>query len=168
MKTIMQALREHTSSGKNKQAARKAAFTDACYGRAYFNVEDDVDIPSDFISLRLSSPAPNCAWCLEYVEEKDAVVQSGYWTPHSYMMGHKSCRDKKHPIEVWDQQVIDQDCNECKHFAASDEPMQGGSRYGTCTRTKKDTIAYPGGVYCSYPQHEACFEHRKPDPSLLK
>lgn len=138
----------------NKDSARKKAWIDCCYGRCDYSYGDDK------IPLIFNPPTTICRWCKNEIEEKDAVVQSGYWFP-SFYLGHKDCRVTGYAQDVYEQQLIDMDCNECKHFNATASTDSFGNRPGKCLKLNKTTYAYPAGQVCNAGLHDDCFEHRK-------
>ena len=156
MQTLRQAIAGHILSGRGRETANRLGFLDCCYGRAELSWGDGEKTPIIF-----TRPTTKCRHCGGDVTEDEAKVQAAYWTPGCYQIWHKSCHEQYHHIEVIDQQMIDKDCNECKHFKATEPVNRAGNRHGICVITGDATIAYPGGVYCSYPAHEECFEHRK-------
>lgn len=156
MKTIRQSIAQHVKAGRGKETANRLGFLDACYGRAELSWGEDEDVP-----IILSGITTKCRHCKEEVLEQDAKVQAAYWTPHHYQMWHNNCHEQHHKIEVIEQQTIDLDCNECVHFEAKEPTDKFGDRRGICKRTGLQTTAYPGGVFCNYPSHDECFEHRK-------
>ena len=114
----------------------------------------------DILPISISSVTTKCRHCKEVVNESDAKVQAAYWTPHHYVLWHNECHLKHHKQEVFEQQKIDKDCNECINFSATSSTDKNGNRFGICKKFNKDTTAYPGGQICMSPIHDDCFEHR--------
>lgn len=156
MISIRQAIARHIKDGRGKETASRLGFLDCCYGRAELSWGAGEEVP-----IVLSGITTKCRHCNEGVLERDAKVQAEYWTPHHYQLWHKDCHEKHYHPDVIEQQKIDMDCNECKHFEAKEPTDKQGSRYGVCRRSGAATTAYPGGTFCNYPTHEKCFEHRK-------
>lgn len=103
--------------------------------------------------------------------EVKPIKSQGYWTagtllcPRCYPNGIQST-----PEDVLEQQLIDADCNDCKHFQRGALVKQfvglgevviklgkeGQYFLGHCLKFDKPTKAFP----VHYTGHE-CFEHRK-------
>ena len=159
---LRQRIKQYETMGMAKEPARRRAFIDAHFG----DVEIDWDgetLPSVFIGLHERWFKPRiCAWCNQPLVSRDDVsVQKTYWTPHSYKIGHTQCCETGHKKDVYLQQCIDQDCNECLHFTATEPVTKHGDRYGVCKRDGTSVTGHPGGEYCTYPLHEHCFKHRR-------
>ena len=97
---------------------------------------------------------PICPECFANVGKNDACVVVTYWRS-MLRVCHKVCRDKYVREMVYECQLIDSDCNDCKHF---DRGVMIGSGVfsGRCKMFDKPTIGCPN--FCS---GMPCFEHRK-------
>jgi len=65
---------------------------------------------------------------------------------------------KLSPQDIIEMQIIDADCNDCRHFKRGAMVKVPGLKFfeGHCIKLDKPTRAYP----MQYTGHE-CFEHRK-------
>lgn len=164
MQTMRQAVAQYVKDGRGKETAYKLAFLDCCYGRVEYSWGDD-EIPC--VLTEVTKKCTHCNALSKHpdtnpdVAEDSAIVQRAYWTPSHFQLWHKDCHAKHYHLGVIEQQTIDMDCNECKHFEAKEQTDKAGGRRGICGRTGVATTAYPGGTFCNYPTHEQCFEHRK-------
>jgi len=113
----------------------------------------------ELIEKQYKQEIPSCIHCKKEIEKEDLQLQSTYWTPNRYMFWHKECHKNSWKDSVKECQLIDKDCNECKNFIPSGEYKQG-TRYGYCSKLDTETLAYPGGTYCSFFVHLNCFESR--------
>jgi len=137
----------------------KEIFKSLCYGR-------EVKVPESAV-FKYCRPGVVCRHCQKPIKEEDFAVHSGYWFPHTWYPCHKGCLSELAGTEAYDCQVIDADCNDCKHF----ERGKQVNASGTLSRTLFPAIGTKPG-YCSKrscnveatPNHCSnfpCFEHRK-------
>jgi len=95
-----------------------------------------------------------CRYCKGKVEKENAALTASYWSSGWYLC-HKDCKQRGEKEEAYECQIIDADCNDCKHFKRGDKTDKGIFE-GLCLKFNKQTKAYPN--YCS---SHACFEHRR-------
>lgn len=114
-----------------------------------------------------------CRYCNKPIEESDRVVTHSYWQGLPFDC-HKACKDAGVKQESLDCQLIDADCNDCKHFKRA---WQAEKRHewslnihqewivlthkpevwhGLCLKFNRPTEAYPN----KWTGRE-CFEHRR-------
>lgn len=115
-----------------------------------------------------------CRYCDLPIADSELVTTHSYWGGLPYPC-HKSCKAEGVKQEAYDCQVIDADCNDCKHYkrgvlaprVVSHLRKPDGSvvevshqpNYfigGRCLKFDKEVIAQPNK--CTL--HE-CFEHRR-------
>lgn len=115
----------------------------------------------------------NCRYCDLPVAESERATTHSYWQGLPFDC-HKSCKDAGVKQEAFDCQVIDADCNDCKHFKRGKiRPIQI-SRYknfrgemvevifkpeifdGHCLKFDRTTKAFPNKW-----SNLECFEHRR-------
>ena len=106
-----------------------------------------------------------CRYCEKPIEQEQSIRTLAYWqqTPD---VCHVACKQAGERQEALDCQVIDADCNDCKHFKRG---LVGVQRWaglgfvndttivaGHCLQYEKPTTAYPH----SWTGRD-CFEHRR-------
>lgn len=116
----------------------------------------------------------NCRYCgiVASVLEECAITFS-YWSAFPFVC-HKKCMDAGLKLEAFDCQVVDADCNDCKHFKRGQAAPKQVSRWknhkgewvetvynpeiwrGHCLKFDKPTLAFP--KFCT---GHPCFEHRR-------
>lgn len=113
----------------------------------------------------------NCYYCGIQMQLHEMVKTVGYWGGSPFEC-HKSCKDQGIKDDAYQCQLIDADCNDCKHFKRgevvkrwlsciengkpSKRLVNMGIIDGHCLKLDKPTQAQPNK--CSmYP----CFEHRR-------
>lgn len=112
-----------------------------------------------------------CRYCgLEIIS--DEVITHSYWGGFPFPC-HKSCMEAGIKQEAFDCQVIDADCNDCKHYKRGhlvypivsrlgtrdgvvEVSHQPNAFTGTCLKFNKPTLAQPN-KWSGF----ACFEHRR-------
>lgn len=57
----------------------------------------------------------NCRYCGQPIEAADLSTTYSYWGGFQFAC-HRKCKDAGIKSEAYDCQVIDADCNDCKHF----------------------------------------------------
>lgn len=57
----------------------------------------------------------NCRYCDKPVDESEATITHSYWQGVRFIC-HKACKDAGVKQEALDCQVIDADCNDCRHY----------------------------------------------------
>lgn len=118
-----------------------------------------------------------CRYCNQPVEPKDAVATYAYWdtgpkAQRQTFWCHARCKDDGIKQEAYDCQLIDADCNDCKHFQRgqleqrmlsclvdgkpSMRLVNMGFIHGHCLKFNRPTIAQPN----KWTGME-CFEHRR-------
>lgn len=99
-------------------------------------------------------PSKMCHVCKIPVADANFDIFSSYWH-QSWFPAHATCREPGMKIAAFHQQIVDADCNDCKHFARSK------GRDGTCKKFNRPAEANPN--FCSaWP----CFEHRKDEATI--
>ena len=94
-----------------------------------------------------------CRGCGGKLEKGDFVIGQTYWGG-LWAGSHAACKGWV-AEEAYECQVIDADCNDCKHFMRG-EKLWAGIFEGKCVKTGETVRAYPN--FCS---GHACFEHRR-------
>lgn len=56
-----------------------------------------------------------CRYCGNQVDELQATTTHSYWEGLPFVC-HKSCKDAGMKQEAFDCQIIDADCNDCRHY----------------------------------------------------
>lgn len=119
------------------------------------------------IARVLESSGSICRYCGQPVELVDAVITNSYWQGLPFIC-HRACKNEGVKQEALDCQVIDSDCNDCKHFKRGElihrESWESGRRVkvnthvftGHCLKLDKPTVARPM-IWTGMP----CFEHRR-------
>lgn len=93
-----------------------------------------------------------CRYCDKPVE--NGVTTHSYWNAIPFLC-HAECKDAGYKQEAYECQVLDADCNDCKHFQRG--PMLSkGAWEGVCLKDNTPTKAYPNFASC-----HPCFEHRR-------
>jgi hypothetical protein len=119
-----------------------------------------------------------CRYCDELVLESELTTTHSYWGGSPFPC-HKSCKVAGEKQEAYDCQVIDADCNDCKHFKRGEvikrllscmEDGKPGTRLvnmgiinGHCLKFDRPTQAQPNkwtGL--------GCFEHRRAETFSAK
>lgn len=98
-----------------------------------------------------------CRFCGKEADYHTFDIHYTYWRG-VFTICHISCKELGAKEEAYECQVIDADCNDCKHFKRG-KMLQGGKTAiweGQCLKFDKTALAYP--VFCS---GHKCFEHRK-------
>jgi len=57
----------------------------------------------------------NCRYCDKPIPESESAITHSYWKGLPFPC-HKACKDSGVKQEAFDCQVIDADCNDCKHY----------------------------------------------------
>jgi hypothetical protein len=155
------------NDGKKKKVVHEA-FRDACLsksprtGPATFYTDPDLyaklkellsaaGLDEQAVSICLAKYCPDtlCRGCAKPLMADTFAIWTTYWWGF-HMPCHKGCRDQGMKDEAYECQLIDADCNDCRHF------KRHSGNQGTCLKFDKQTSAH--AVFCSgYP----CFEHRK-------
>lgn len=97
-----------------------------------------------------------CRYC--DVADKVDTLTTAYWVGGGafWFACHKSCKVVGEKEEAYQCQLIDEDCNDCKHFVRGERISKKDCK-GTCEKlNNKEVVAHV--QFCS--SHE-CFEHRK-------
>lgn len=95
-----------------------------------------------------------CRYCANRVAETDAVATHSYWHGAKFS-SHKSCKASGEIAEAFECQMIDADCNDCRHFNRGQ--IIGKEIWsGHCQKFNRETKAYPK----KWTGRE-CFEHRR-------
>lgn len=116
----------------------------------------------------------SCRYCGLPVSESKSTVTNSYWGGSPFVC-HKRCKDAGVKQEAFDCQVIDADCNDCKHYQRGKLAPKSVSHLktkdgriveltyqvnlfvgGRCLKFNRPTLASPNkwsGL--------ECFEHRK-------
>lgn len=86
---------------------------------------------------------------------------AAYWTPHTKYPVHKACKGAAMKTEAYECQLIDADCNDCRHFQrdtsfVSQKGHRPPSLPGHCLKFDRPTKAQPNT--CTM---HPCFEHRR-------
>lgn len=157
--TLRKRYSDYLAQGMSRERAKKVAWLDYLYGEEIDDWEDYESRPPAF-GPHPSFHTANCRHCGATVAREEVVLQTFYWTPNHFVLFHKDCVSE-YQKEVYELQMIDKDCNECRSFS-SKQPTIMGNRRGNCAKFDREVVAYPGGTFCSYPDHEECFDHRKP------
>lgn len=93
----------------------------------------------------------HCCYCKKSVEAAEAKVIGSYWCGFS-RVAHPACIPEGFAEEAYECQLLDSNCNDCKHFS------RAKGNCGTCLKGCRD------GEFKVYPanwQGMSCFEHRK-------
>lgn len=138
------------NEGSKKKLIHEA-FKSACLG-ADFSAElttRGLDPQAVLAAMEKYVPGSTCRGCGLPVTGDDFAIWTTYWWSHHFP-SHKACREPGMKEEAYECQLIDADCNDCRHFR-----REGGNK-GLCAKTSLPVIAHP--VFCSGHQ---CFEHRK-------
>lgn len=147
---------------------RREIFKRACYApdlQSYYVrcIEDGVLSRQEFsVSYDGSlahvkfDPSRMCRACKKDVLPDDFDVFVGYFTDVWYPC-HRQCREGQTRYEHRECQMIDMNCNDCRHLRR--KPMASGVQVlsGECVRLKKDVSFLPRTCM---PQNASCFEHR--------
>jgi hypothetical protein len=116
-----------------------------------------------------------CRYCEDVVmDEASASITHSYWSGFPFIC-HKSCKDEGVKLEAFDCQMIDADCNDCKHYqrgVLAPETVSQLKRTdgrivevvhkpnvfigGRCLKFNRTTVASPN-KWSGY----ECFEHRR-------
>ena len=98
-----------------------------------------------------------CRLCGEPANYENFDILYGYWNAGLFIC-HEACKLQAIKDEAYECQVIDADCNDCKHFKRGKMIQKGiGSIWeGVCLKFNKPTRAFPN--FCS---GHKCFEHRR-------
>ena len=110
----------------------------------------------------MSDTQETCRGCrLPILPGEPRSEVAAYWTPHAKYAVHKACKTLAIKTEAFECQLIDADCNDCKHFERDltwqkREGSSGGGQPGRCQKFGKPTRAWPNT--CT---GHACFEHRR-------
>ena len=97
-----------------------------------------------------------CRYCQKEIAESEATFTTSYWGGNKFPC-HKACKEQGYKDEAYQCQLIDGDCNDCKHFQRGDVVKPPYKYYkGFCLKFNKPTNAFP--LTCT--DHK-CFEHRK-------
>lgn len=119
----------------------------------------------------IAAQGDRCRYCGQPVEVASAAITYSYWQGLPFVC-HAGCKDAGAKQEALDCQVIDADCNDCKHFQRGhlvkrelSDMIDGkpGKRLvsmdiwtGHCRRFDQPAFAYP--MMCT---GRPCFEHRR-------
>lgn len=98
-----------------------------------------------------------CRYCDKPIELGQEVKTMSYWF-HLPFWCHAECKKDGERQEAIDCQVIDADCNDCKHFKRG-QAIYKWSIAGHCLKFDKPTVAFPN----KWTGRE-CFEHRRITP----
>lgn len=112
------------------------------------------------------NPCTTCKPCSGEIAPEDFDIHVGYWTPIWFPI-HAACVKAYRDSEVYECQLIDRNCNDCKYFkrGQTSEVVADVSRsffpriktqVGFCEKNKAQVEATP----CCF-QGMGCFEHRK-------
>lgn len=114
-----------------------------------------------------------CRYCSLAIPEQELATTHGYWGGSPFLC-HKQCKDAGIKQEAYDCQLIDADCNDCKHFkrgkllppvvsflkrtdsSVAQVTHQPNVFNGHCLKFDRPTLAQPNkwsGL--------ECFEHRR-------
>ncbi len=96
-----------------------------------------------------------CRYCEKPVTKSDdAAITYSYWQGMPFIC-HRLCKEAGIRQEAYDCQMIDADCNDCRHFQRGQ--LTGKEVWsGHCLKFNRETKAYPKkwtGM--------KCFEHRR-------
>ena len=100
-----------------------------------------------------------CRYCDQPVA--DGVPVFSYWNAFRFM-AHPACAKDGYRQEAYECQVIDADCNDCRHFQRG-SMLSKGIWSGLCSKDGSSVLAYPN--FCS---GHPCFEHRRTSPRPLE
>lgn len=115
-----------------------------------------------------------CRYCHQPVTETESVPTFSYWWSLEFLC-HKACKEAGEKQEAFDCQIIDADCNDCRHYKRGKLAPKVVSKLktpdnrwvevthqpniiigGHCLKFSRPTIAQPNkwsGL--------ECFEHRR-------
>lgn len=112
-----------------------------------------------------------CRYCNQPIAPTDLTETTSYWSAVKFPC-HKACRVDGVKQEAYECQLIDADCNDCRHFQRgqvekrwlscmeNDKPsmrlVNMGFIHGVCLKFNRPTIAQPN----KWTGME-CFEHRR-------
>jgi hypothetical protein len=98
-----------------------------------------------------------CRYCHKPVKRNEAVITHSYWNA-VWQVAHKACDADGRKAEAYECQIIDADCNDCKHFNRGESLASGVSAAwsGQCLKYDKPVVAYPNKA-----TGNECFEHRR-------
>ena len=116
----------------------------------------------------------SCRYCRKSVSEDQVTITQSYWSS-IWQVSHKSCDQQGRKDEAYECQILDADCNDCKHFKRGPRYLYHGDKtkteegyeytkilvaydifHGECLRFNKITTAFVNMAS----GHE-CFEHRR-------
>ena len=116
-----------------------------------------------------------CRYCDKLILPGCEVLTRGYWWQTEFQC-HGSCKVDGEKQEAFDCQMVDADCNDCRHFKRGEvvkewlscmENGKAGMRLvnmgtitGHCLRFDRPTSAHPK----TWTGRE-CFEHRRQPPT---
>lgn len=121
---------------------------------------------------RESFAGQTCRYCAKPIlAEQEGVTTHGYWWGNRFA-SHRACKDAGVRQEAFDCQMIDADCNDCRHFQRGEVVMRWlscmedgkagmklvnmGTVLGHCLKFDRPTKAYPNMA-----TGRECFEHRR-------
>lgn len=112
-----------------------------------------------------------CRYCNQPVEPPERVLTHSYWGGLPFPC-HRACKEAGVKQEAFDCQVVDADCNDCRHFKrgevvrvllsciengkAGQKLVNTGVITGHCLKFDRPTKAHPN----KWTGWE-CFEHRR-------
>ena len=162
----------------DKKAANQF-YRDVIYGRSRLDEQSAAEYHlspqalAEIESRCNPRPSPNCRYCGEMVSEADYAVTHSYW--RAIMdVSHKACEAKGRADEAYECQLIDADCNDCKHFRRGSRALYRGDKantedgeyvrihvqkdafHGHCCKLNKPTTAF-----VNFASGHPCFEHRR-------
>ena len=111
----------------------------------------DKETKAYMIDRKWGGLSRNCLGCKKPVSQADAVVYGSYWGGYKNIC-HRDCIAEVSRLESFECQLIDSNCNDCKHF------NRVAGNVGTCADGKRD------GEFRVYPanwQGMDCFIHRR-------
>jgi len=113
----------------------------------------------------------NCRYCGQLING-DGVKTFSYWSKAEFVC-HPQCKESGEKQEAIDCQIIDSDCNDCRHFKRTNPEEK---RWLSCMHNRKPSIRLVGMGYfdghclkfdlptVAQPNKWTgmeCFEHRK-------
>ena len=96
----------------------------------------------------------SCRYCRLEISASDKAVTFSYWSAIKYDC-HKSCKQDGERQEAFECQILDADCNDCRHFVRG-SLVKKSSFNGHCVKFNKPTKAFP-----KQSTGHKCFEHRR-------
>lgn len=110
-----------------------------------------------------------CRACDGDIAADDFDIHVGYWTPNLWFPIHKGCAQTYRSAEAYECQLIDRNCNDCRHFKRGQTAKvvadvsrlllpRINEHVGFCEKNQAQVFASPN--HCT---GMPCFEHRKAD-----